>query len=143
MIVENQGFVIKNTVTGRIHREPNKKSYANTTYKTEGAAKAGVTRTLKYYAKAIAEVEDLVANGHKAYEARFYNAYRDATDESLDRTYINDPDTYEIVTREAYGDPQRTDTGTCPFNGLPMTRTIGVNDAWTHLDPLCESHWTQ
>lgn len=143
MIIENQGFVIKNTVTGRIHREPNKKSYANTTYKTEGAAKAGVTRTLKYYAKAIAEVEDLVAEGHKAWEARFYNAYREATDEALERTYVNDPDTYEIVTREAYGDPQRTDTGTCPYNGLPMTRTIGVNDAWGHLDPLCESHWTR
>lgn len=143
MIIENQGFVIKNTVTGRIHREPNKKSYANTTYKTEGAAKAGVTRTLKYYAKAIAEVEDLVAEGHKEYEARFYNAYREATDEALERTYVNDPDTYEIMTREAYGDPQRTDTGTCPYNGLPMTRTIGVNDAWGHLDPLCESHWTR
>ena len=143
MIIENEGFVIKNTVTGRIHREPNKKSYANTTYKTEGAAKAGVTRTLKYYAKAIAEVEDLVANGQKAWEARFYNAYREATDEALERTYVNDPDTYEIVTREAYGDPQRTDTGTCPYNGKTITRTIGVNDAWGHLDPLCESHWTR
>ena len=143
MIVEGRGFVIKNTVTGRIHREPNKKSYANTTYKTEGAAKAGVTRTLKYYANAIALVDEAVANGEKDYSTRFYNAYREATDEALERTYVNDLETYEIVTVEDYGDPQQTDTGVCPYNGKTITRTIGVNDAWGHMDPLCESHWTR
>ena len=46
-------FVIKNTVTGRIHREPNKKPWASTEYKSQAAAKAGITRTLKYYQKAL------------------------------------------------------------------------------------------
>ena len=41
-------FVIVNKETNRIHREPNRKSYASTSYKTLAAAKAGVTRTVKY-----------------------------------------------------------------------------------------------
>ena len=30
-------FVIKNTVTGRIHREPNKKPWASTEYRSQSA----------------------------------------------------------------------------------------------------------
>ena len=138
-------FIIKNTVTGRIHKEPSRarKGYGGGEYASERAAKAGVTRTLKHYAKAIEQVAECVAAGEPDYMARLYNDYREATDPDLGRTYCNDPATYEVMTREQYGDPQQTDTGTCPYNGKTITRTISVNSAWTHMDPLCESHWTR
>ena len=47
----NMYYIIDNT-NQAVHREPNKKSYASTQYKTAGAAKAGITRTVKYYQKA-------------------------------------------------------------------------------------------
>ena len=72
-----------------------------------------------------------------------YNAYQDATDENFGRTHCDQPDSYQVMTVEEYGDPQRTDTGTCPYNGKTITRTIGINEAGTHMDPLCESHWTR
>ena len=56
-------FVIKNTVTGRIHREPNKKPWASTEYKSQAAAKAGITRTLKYYQKALDNVAECKSRG--------------------------------------------------------------------------------
>ena len=46
-------FIIKDTVTGLIHREPTRAAYWSKTYKSARAAKAGITRTLKYYQKAI------------------------------------------------------------------------------------------
>ena len=112
-------------------------------YASERAARAGVTRTLKHYAKAIEQVSACVAAGEPEYMAHLYNAYRDVTEPCLNRQYVNDPATYEVMTMEAYGDPQQTDTGSCPYNGEMMTRTISVNKAWTHMDPLCESHWTR
>lgn len=138
-------FIIKNTVTGRIHKEPSRArtGWRSGEYASERAAKAGVTRTLKHYAKAIQQVSDVVAAGKAEYYAPMYNAYRDATDPDLGRTYVNDPATYEVMTLEQYGDPVQTDTGVCPYNGKTITRTISVNDAWTHMDPLCESHWTR
>ena len=62
-------FVIVSKNNNSIHREPNKKSYANTQYKNEAAAKAGITRTLKYYAKAIEDVkrETLTINCFKIF----------------------------------------------------------------------------
>ncbi len=44
-------FVIKNTVTGRIHREPNKKPWASTEYKSQAAAKAGMIGLTKSLAR--------------------------------------------------------------------------------------------
>jgi hypothetical protein len=138
-------FIIKNTVTGRIHKEPSRarKGYGGGEYASERAAKAGVTRTLKHYAKALEQVAECVAAGEPEYMARLYNDYREVTEPCLNRQWVNDPNTYEVMTREAYGDPQQTDTGVCPYNGKTITRTISVNSAWTHMDPLCESHWTR
>ena len=64
-------FVIVNKKNNSIHREPNKKSYANTQYKTRAAAKAGITRTLKYYAKAIEDVNNVIAEGKPYYYSRY------------------------------------------------------------------------
>ena len=138
-------FIIKNTVTGRIHKEPSRArtGYRGGEYATERAAKAGVTRTLKHYAKALEQVSECVAAGEPEYMARLYNDYREVTEPCLNRQWVNDPNTYEVMTVTEYGDPQQTDTGVCPYNGKTITRTIGVNQAWTHMDPLCESHWTR
>jgi len=138
-------FIIKNTVTGRIHKEPSRArtGYRGGEYASERAAKAGVTRTLKHYAKAIEQVRERVAAGEPEYMAPLYNDYREVTEPCLNRQWVNDPNTYEVMTKESYGDPQQTDTGVCPFNGKTITRTISVNDAWGHMDPLCESHWTR
>ena len=138
-------FIIKNTVTGRIHKEPSRArtGYRGGEYASERAAKAGVTRTLKHYAKAIEQVRERVAAGEPEYMAPMYNDYREVTEPCLNRQWVNDPATYEVMTKDSYGDPQQTDTGVCPFNGKTITRTISVNDAWGHMDPLCESHWTR
>ena len=71
-------FVIVSKKNSTIHREPNKKSYARTQYKNEAAAKAGITRTIKFYKKAIEQVAEVVANGEREFMAPKYNAYRDA-----------------------------------------------------------------
>ena len=138
-------FIIKNTVTGRIHKEPSRArtGYRGGEYASERAAKAGVTRTLKHYAKAIEQVSERVAAGEPEYMAPMYNDYREVTEPCLNRQWVNDPNTYEVMTKESYGDPQQTDNDVCPFNGKTITRTISVNDAWGHMDPLCESHWTR
>ena len=80
-------FVIVSKKNSTIHREPNKKSYARTQYKNEAAAKAGITRTIKFYKKAIEQVAEVVANGEREFMAPKYNPYRDATDVALGRTH--------------------------------------------------------
>ena len=81
--------------------------------------------------------------------SRYYYDARDATSDTsefgrgCDMRVVADGSGLEIQSVEEYGNPQRTDTGVCPFNGKTITRTIGINDAWTHMDPLCESHWTR
>ncbi|MDA8847324.1 hypothetical protein N9J02_01690 [bacterium] len=142
-------FVIKNTQTGRIHREPTRKSYASTSYKSVAAAKAGITRTVKYYQKAIADVKQTVADGNPDYMSRYYYDARDATSEpseygrGYDMRLVADGSGLEIMSEEQYGDPQVTRTGTSPYDGREITVTIGINEVGTHMDPLCESHYTR
>jgi len=142
-------FVIKNTQTGRIHREPTRKSYASTSYKSVAAAKAGITRTVKYYQKAIADVKQTVADGNPDYMSRYYYDARDATTEpseygrGYDMRLVADGSGLEIMSEEQYGDPQVTRTGTSPYDGREITVTIGINEVGTHMDPLCESHYTR
>ena len=95
-------FVIVSKKNNSIHREPNKKSYANTQYKTASAAKAGITRTLKYYAKAIEDVNNVVAEGKPYYHSRLCNAYEEATNKDLGRTYVNDINNYMVMSVEDY-----------------------------------------
>ena len=142
-------FVIINKETNRIHREPTRKSYASTSYRSEAAAKAGVTRTVKYYAKAIADVQQTVSEGKPDYMSRYYYDARDATTEpseygrGYDLRAVADGSGLQIMTTAEYGDPQVTRTGTSPYDGRTITVTIGINQVGTHMDPLCESHYTR
>ena len=142
-------FVIVNKETGRTHSEPTSPSWRSNQYKSLAAAKAGITRTVKYYAKAVADVQKTVSEGKADYMSRYYYDARDATSDTsefgrgCDMRVVADGSGLEIQSVEEYGNPQRTDTGVCPFNGKTITRTIGINDAWTHMDPLWESHWTR
>ena len=136
-------FYIISKESGKIHREPNKKLWGSTSYKSAGAAKAGITRTIKYYQTAIDEVNQVVAEGKPDYHARRYNAYRHATDPVLGRTHCFDINNYKVVAVEDYVEPQITRTGRRPYDGKTITVTLGINDVGTYMDPLCESHWTR
>ena len=142
-------FVIVNKETGRTHSEPTRQSWRSDQYKSQAAAKAGITRTVKYYQKAIADVQKTVSEGNADYQSRYYYDARDATSEpseygrGYDMRVVADGSGLEVQSMEQYGDPQQTDTGVCPYNGKTITRTIGINQAGTHMDPLCESHWTR
>ena len=135
-------YYIISQKSGRIHREPNKKPWASTSYKSAGAAKAGITRTIKFYQAAIDEVAEVVKSGKSEFYARRYNAFRDATDPVLGRTHCFDINNYKVVAVEDYVEPQITRTGRCPYDGRTITVTLGINEVGTHMDPLCESHWT-
>ena len=95
-------FVIVDKSNSSIHREPNKKSYSSTQYKSEAAAKAGITRTIKFYSKAKAQVAEVVANGEAEYTAPMYNAFRDATGPYLGRTHCGDVDNYVVMSYVDY-----------------------------------------
>jgi hypothetical protein len=108
-----------------------------------------VTRTVNYYQKAIEDVKQTVAEGKPDYMSRYYYDARDATSEpseygrGCDIRLVADGSGLEIQTLEEYGDPQVTRTGRSPYDGRQITVTIGINEVGTHLDPLCESHYTR
>ena len=131
-------FVIVNTERGSLHLEPSRPSWKSFSYKSAGAAKAGITRTTKYYQNAVADVAAVVAEGKPNYHSRWYNQYRDATE----RNMLNIADRLEVVAQEDYIEPQITRTGISPAYGNEITVTIGINSIGTHMDPLCESHYT-
>ena len=54
-------FVIVDKSNDSIHQEPTRPSWKTGYYKSEGAAKAGITRTVKFYQAAIDEVAEVVA----------------------------------------------------------------------------------
>jgi hypothetical protein len=141
-------FIIKNTENGLKHLEPSRPSWKGKEYKSEAAAKAGITRTIKYYQKAVADVQSKIDAGEPAYMSRYYNDYRSVTEapselgrRSDDRGLL-DGSILEVQTLVEYGDPQVTRTGRSPYNGNEITVTIGINEVGTHMDPLCESHYT-
>ena len=135
-------FVIVDKSNDSIHREPNKKSYARTSYKSEGAAKAGITRTIKFYDKAKAQVAKVVAEGKEEFYAPMYNAFRDATDKDLGRTHCADRNNYRVMSSEEYAliEPMITQTGNCPGTGKEITVTRSINEPH-YLNPLSESYW--
>ena len=137
-------FVIVNKHNDSLFSEPSRPSWKGTSYKSEGAAKAGITRTIKFYEKAVADVERVLAEGEKDYTSRMYNAYRDATDTQLGRTHLADRDYYRVMSAEEYAliEPMITKTGKSPYNGKTITRTLSINTP-SYMDPLCESHYTR
>ena len=136
-------YIIVNKNNDSIHREPSKRSYASTQYKSEAAAKAGITRTIKFYQAAIDEVAKVVAEGKPEYHARRYNAFRDATDTDLGRTHVADRDNYRVMHVEEYAliEPQITETGICPGTGEKITVTRSINQPH-YMNPLSESYWS-
>ena len=137
-------FVIVNKHNDSLFSEPSRPSWKGTSYKSEGAAKAGITRTIKFYDKAVADVERVLAEGEKDYTSRMYNAYRDATDTQLGRTHLADRDNYRVMSAEEYAliEPMITKTGKSPYSGKTITRTLSINTP-SYMDPLCESHYTR
>ncbi len=134
-------YIIDNT-NQAVHREPNKTSYASTQYKSAGAAKAGITRTVKYYLKAFDQVKECLDNGEKEYMAHMYNAYRDATEAHFGKVHRQFASSYTIVAVEDYVEPQITRTGMCPGTGKQITVTEGINQPY-YLSPLSESYWSR
>ena len=137
-------YIIVDKSNDSIHTEPTRPSWKGGHYKSEGAAKAGITRTIKYYDAAKAEVAEVLAEGKKEYSARRYNAFRDATDPALGRTHCADRDNYRVMALEEYRliEPMITKTGTSPYNGETITRTLSITTP-SYMDPLCESHYTR
>ena len=132
-------FVIVNKKNNSIHREPNKKSYANTQYKTASAAKAGITRTLKYYAKAIEDVNNVVAEGKNKYSSRLYNAYEDATNKDHGRTHLNDINNYMVMSVEDYDLIEPMIERTNMMTGKKFTESINTPH---YMSPSSESYWS-
>jgi hypothetical protein len=144
-IMKQQGdimYLIIDNTNQAIHREPNKTSYASTQYKTTGAAKAGITRTVKYYQKAFDQVNECLANGEKEYMAHMYNAYRDATEAHFGKVHRQFASSYTIVAVADYVEPMITKTGMCPGTGKQITVTEGINQPY-YLSPLSESYWSR
>jgi len=135
-------FYIISKKSGRIHTEPSRRSWESNIYKSASAAKAGITRTIKYYQAAIDEVAEVVAQGKPEFHARRYNAFRDATDSALGRTHCFDRDNYEVVAVEDYVEPQVTRTGIAPGTGKEITVTMGINEVGGCTDPLTETYWS-
>jgi len=136
-------FVIVDKSNDSIHSEPTRKSYASTSYKSEGAAKAGITRTIKFYDKAKAQVAEVVAQGKEEFYAPMYNAFRDATDTALGRTHCADKDNYRVMHVEEYKliEPFITKTGIAPGTGKEITVTYSINQK-SYMNPLSESYWS-
>ena len=136
-------YIIVDKSDMSIHREPSKRSYAGTQYKSAGAAKAGITRTIKFYNKAKAQVAEVVAQGKEEFYAPMYNAFRDATDTALGRTHCADVDNYAVMGVDEYNivEPMITKTGICPGTGKEITVTYSINQPH-YMNPLSESYWS-
>ncbi|MDA8897514.1 hypothetical protein N9137_04070 [Pseudomonadales bacterium] len=132
-------FTIINTEKGTTHVEPSRPSWKGSNYKSQAAAKAGITRTIKFYDKAVADVQQTVKDGNPDFYSRWYNQARDAHR----RPTVADGTALEVVALADYVEPQITRTGTSPYDGREITVTVGINSIGTHMDPLCESHYTR
>ena len=141
-------YLIINTQNNSKFKEPTRKSYAGYTYKTKAAATAGITRTKKYYQKAIDDVNKVIAEGKPYYHSRWSNQYEEATQDqteyrSIDWRLVANGETLEVVAECDYVEPMITRTGRSPYNGNEITVTLPQSQVSTHMDPLCESHYTR
>ena len=136
-------YIIVDKSNDSIHSEPTRKSYRSDQYKTEAAAKAGITRTVKFYEKAIADVQSVVAEGKPEYHSPLYNYFREATDKDLGRTHVADRNNFRVMHVEEYKliEPMITKTGIAPGTGKEITVTYSINQPH-YLNPLSESYWS-
>jgi len=134
-------FHIIDITDNSIHNEPGRASYKSDRYKTAGAAKAGITRTVKFYQTAFDQVAEAVAEGKPEHKARMYNAYRDATEAHFKKVHKQFASSYVIVAVADYDEPMITRTGRCPGTGEIITVTEGINMPY-YLSPLSESYWS-
>ena len=136
-------YIIVDKSNDSIHSEPTRKSYRSNQYKTEAAAKAGITRTIKFYEKAIADVKKVVAEGKPEYHSRYYNHFEDATNPDKGRTHVADRNNYRVMHVEEYAliEPMITKTGIAPGTGKEITVTYSINQPH-YLNPLSESYWS-
>ena len=134
-------YLIIDTTDNSKHREPSRPSWRGYEYKSVGAAKAGITRTVKFYQEAFKQVAECVANGQPEYMARMHNAYRDATESHFNLTHKQFASSYTIVAVEDYVEPMITKTGICPGTGKKITVTEGINTPH-YMSTLSESYWS-
>lgn len=136
-------YIIVDKSNDSIHSEPTRKSYRSDQYKTEAAAKAGITRTVKFYEKAIADVQSVVAEGKPEYHSPLYNYFREATDKDLGRTHVADRNNFRVMHVEEYKliEPMITKTGIAPGTGKEITVTYSINQPH-YLNPLSETYWS-
>tara|TARA_B100001094_G_C18099467_1_gene754899 strand:+ start:665 stop:1093 length:429 start_codon:yes stop_codon:yes gene_type:complete len=141
-------YLIINTQNNSKFKEPTRRSYRAYTYKTKAAATAGITRTKKYYQNAIDDVNKVLAEGKPYYHSRWSNQYEEATQDqteyrSIDWRLVANGETLEVVAECDYEEPLITRTGRSPYNGNEITVTLPQSQVSTHMDPLCESHYTR
>ena len=141
-------YLIINTQNNSKFKEPSRKSWRGYTYKTKAAATAGITRTKKYYQNAIDDVNKVLAEGKPYYHSRWSNQYEEATQDqteyrSIDWRLVANGETLEVVAECDYEEPMITRTGRSPYNGNEITVTLPQSQVSTHMDPLCESHYTR
>ena len=131
-------YLIVNTENNSIYREPSRRSWESNRYASEGAAKAGITRTVKYYQKALDEVAEVEAQGKPDYMARNYNAARNAKKYNL-----ADRSKYRVMHSEEYRliEPMITHKGIAPGTGKEITYTCSINEPY-YMNPLSESYWS-
>lgn len=122
-----------------IFSEPSRPSYRNSSYASEGAAKAGITRTVKFYQKAIDDVASVVAEGKSEFHSPYYNHFRDATDPALGRTHRADRDNYVVMTEEEYSMVEPMVERKNMMTGKKFMESINTPN---YMSPACESYWS-
>ena len=136
-------YVIVNKKNNSIFCEPARKSWQSKYYKSEAAAKAGITRTVKFYENAIADVKKVVAEGKPEYHSRWYNHYEDATNTAKGRTHVADRDNFRVMHVEEYAliEPFITTTAIAPGTGKEVTYTRSINEPH-YMSPHSEAYWS-
>tara|TARA_B100001287_G_scaffold246038_1_gene223753 strand:- start:98 stop:415 length:318 start_codon:yes stop_codon:yes gene_type:complete len=88
-----------------------------------------------YYIKSYFNTERSAKAAATRYEKKF-------TENEYGRIVFDKRD-YTVTDLDEYSEPQITRTGRSPYDGREITVTIGINSVGTHMDPLCESHYTR
>ena len=118
-------YIIVNTNNDSIFKELARPSWKRATYKTIAAAKAGITRTIKTFAK------DRVTLWPRYNENYFESNPGFETGAA-----------FKVMNEDDYVEPFVTDKGICPGTGKELSYTHGINEPY-YLSPLSESYWSR